>query len=115
MCEERYEGWANRETWAVALWINNDQGMQESAIDAVREARGADPDPLGMTRGMIDRAGSVVREYVEDLFDWSNYGEEHGGQVCVPAVRLNMLEDIGSLYRVDWHEIGASFLADVMS
>src|SRR5881394_2109748 len=34
---EEYNGWTNRETWAVALWINNEQGSQESVHDLVRE------------------------------------------------------------------------------
>ena len=29
MCEE-YNGWTNRETWATALHINNDQGLYEA-------------------------------------------------------------------------------------
>ena len=27
-----YNGWTNRETWLVALWINNEQGWQESCL-----------------------------------------------------------------------------------
>ena len=32
---EPYNGWSNRETWAVALYINNDQGWQESVHEAL--------------------------------------------------------------------------------
>lgn len=41
-----YNGWHNYETWAVALWIDNDQGTYEWARDLAREARSeaADPD-----------------------------------------------------------------------
>jgi hypothetical protein len=39
MTDETYEGWTNRETWAVALHINNDQGWQESVHEALRENR----------------------------------------------------------------------------
>ena len=40
--EERYNGWTNYETWAVALWIDNDQGTygywREEAACHAREA-----------------------------------------------------------------------------
>ncbi len=35
-----YNGWANRETWNVALWLGNDGPMYRAAIAAVREHDG---------------------------------------------------------------------------
>ena len=29
-----YNGWENYETWNVALWINNDQGLYDIAMEA---------------------------------------------------------------------------------
>ena len=34
-----YNGWANYETWNVALWIDNEQGTYEEARDMARRAR----------------------------------------------------------------------------
>jgi len=34
MCEE-YNGWTNRETWATALHIDNDQSLQEEASEKI--------------------------------------------------------------------------------
>ena len=31
MTDSTYNGWKNRATWNVALWIGNDQGMYEFA------------------------------------------------------------------------------------
>lgn len=28
-----YQGWANYPTWAMALWIDNDQGLQEMTFE----------------------------------------------------------------------------------
>jgi hypothetical protein len=112
---DAYNGWTNRETWAVALWINNEQGMQESVYDCVREltedakARREEGGlPEWGDRLAASYAGDAVREYVEELFDVDNYGGS------LPGGLVSMLTDIGSLYRVDWHELGASFLQDAM-
>lgn len=101
MCE-MYSGWTNRETWALMLWINNDEGLQ------------------GMAREMVDllwrksAAGSVpgaLEAWAETLFTRSGYVDEFGGPW--PDALADIAEDIGSLYRVNWQECAESILSDV--
>jgi energy-converting hydrogenase A subunit M len=99
--EDSYNGWTNRETWAVALWINNEQGWQESVIEALREALTMQVEEL-----TASKAGEIVRENVEDMLL-----SDEMGVSC--TVQRDILHDIGSLYRVDWREVGESFLTDV--
>jgi hypothetical protein len=35
-----YQGWDNFETWCVALWLNNEQRLQETAREIIRETVG---------------------------------------------------------------------------
>lgn len=105
---ERYNGWANRETWAVALHINNDQGWQESVFDALRES--VNNGHLDIESGYADdKAGEIIRENVEEALAIDDYQAETGYAPAIYAVA----QDIGSLWRVDWQELGASFLADI--
>ena len=34
LTDTTYNGWTNYETWNVALWINNDEGLYDVARDA---------------------------------------------------------------------------------
>lgn len=36
----RYNGWRNYETWNVALWLGNDEGLYRAAVEAARAHRG---------------------------------------------------------------------------
>lgn len=123
--DETYNGWTNRETWAVALHINNDQGWQESVHEALRAAEFTtlaetlpQSDPaLAWTdeeeqRNNARQAGEIIKDNVEAMFDptsdlWD--GEAVNYASVVPSI----MQDVGSLWRVNWDELGASFLDDL--
>lgn len=117
---DAYNGWTNRETWAVALHINNDQGWQESVYEALRNAPADDctcpraetlqshdpgcPVPAGSITAAT--AGDIIQSNVDDTLDML---AESGNYEAYQLIR----NDIGSLWRVNWTELGASFLSDV--
>ncbi len=56
--DDTYQGWTNRETWCVALWLNNEQCLQEGA----RSACNTDGE-------MLHEAAKSLEDYVDDLLE----------------------------------------------
>ena len=70
-----YSGWRNYETWNVALWIGNDEGLYhlakdagsyQSFRDAMREFGVTEtPDRVAYNDGRVDTA--AINEMIEEL------------------------------------------------
>jgi hypothetical protein len=100
---ETYNGWTNRETWAVSLHLNNDEGLYYDLARILEEAFLEDVDGStreGWIRGVMSAVDSLS-EWVEEILSFG-YWEENGG---MPRGIQLMKEDVGSLWRVNWREI----------
>ena len=100
---EEYNGWTNRETWATMLYIDNDQWLQETALNYAREEvqghdKGEEINPYYL--------GETIKNWIEEeLLTLENVSEIRGLWL--------MLTDIGSLYRVNYREIAEALLSYV--
>jgi len=85
MCNE-YSGYSNYPTWAVKLWIDNDEGLFETVNEITREHRNS---PYA--------AGKAVQDYLEE---W----QEHGSTVPEDGMEADIWQ--WAWGQVDWYEIG---------
>jgi hypothetical protein len=103
MCQE-YNGWTNRETWAVALHINNDQGLYNQVREMANEyTTQRENASIANESWLFAQYCDQIENFIDDLFDeqWES----------LKAMR----NDIGSLYRVNWREIAESFVEEKVS
>ena len=103
-----YNGWTNHETWAVALWIDNepythDQRCKiiDGALDNIAEEDFADPDTL---KGAVE---AEVYEVAKRLKDWI---EDENPLLDHTSLYLDLLTS--ALGEVDWPAIAETWLTD---
>ncbi len=90
---DTYNGWTNRETWAMALHLTNDECLYDEARRVVA---------AGTRRGRFG-AADALEDWTRELLDGYGLGARE---------TLTMLRDIGSLWRVDWREVAESLVAE---
>jgi hypothetical protein len=121
--DETYNGWKNRETWATALYLGNDQGLDIGAREAVAGLHYYEPtEALDMTCKVCginlmtgdhgERPDDAMKVYVEDLQTERLEVRDTVGNHYVNDALLMMFDDIGSLWRVDWRAVAAAFAED---
>ncbi len=90
MTDETYNGWTNRETWSLMLWINNDEGLSIMAREAI----------AGESEAW--RQADALRQWADDLFTRQGYADTFGGPW--PDALADIASEVGSFDRIDWRE-----------
>lgn len=92
MCE-RYNGWINRETWCIAMWLSSEPGPNEW-LESLRQ-RAAE--------GPIERR-LAADELRDQITEWHDMTVEDD-VLHVPMMIRRMLHETGSIYRVKWWDV----------
>lgn len=109
--DTRYNGWTNYETWAVALWLDNEQGSynhwRERAQEAYNEAE-AGKHYASQTREDAAKIAlcDELKQWHEDYCEESGIDDKLGGTVFADLMNA-------ALGEVNWYEIAEHYLAGV--
>lgn len=117
-----YNGWNNRETWALNLWLSNDEGFYNTInemVESLKEEFNDNKELLDEETTKEEQKSQLeykladrIREYIEndlkEYADETNHSDCKGRAGCIHQ----MFDDIGSLWRVDYHEIAKAWLEE---
>jgi hypothetical protein len=97
MERKEYNGWTNYETWAVALWMNNEEGSQRFWSDCAAE--------------VVDAADANGTDAACDLADMLKSQHEE----AMPDLGATVWADLlgAAMSEVNWYEIAEHLIADL--
>ena len=107
MIDETYNGWTNRETWAAALHIDNDEVFHNWRNMLCRDALVLAAKPSDYPMSARVELGQSLRSWCEDMLNTVF----HTPDETTKEMRM-MACDVGSLWRVNWDEIAKNWLED---
>jgi hypothetical protein len=93
---EQFNGWTNRETWAVVVNFDNNGQLYDIKQRAVKTLSHLDDDQKTF---ILER---VLSETLESYLGRSNMPKNY-----------DILKDVGSLWRVNWREIAESYISEM--
>lgn len=116
MSDKSYNGWTNYETWAVKLWMDNEESSYRYYLELANEAfdeaeapsvnaqlTGVEPFTRE-ERAAINLSARLKDEYENAAADWL---EESSKSASIWADLLN-----GALSQVNWQEIAEHMIED---
>jgi len=100
--EKTYNGWTNYETWAVKLWMDNDQGSDSYWCETAQEIYDEAEADRHFTRE--ERATLNLSDRLKD---------EH--EEARPDLGASIWSDLlgAAMSEVNWHEIAEHYIEDV--
>ena len=101
MSDKKYNGWTNYETWAVKLWLDNEEGSyhhwNEASISAWEATDEDDSQEDRKSEAAQELAGQLKSELEDACPD-------------VQGLWADLLN--AALSEVDWHEIATAMIED---
>ncbi len=105
MCNEKYNGWANYETWLAALWLDNDEFSQGVTMQLMRNAWKDAKADWYLTRAQA--AASKLADTLKALIEEDNPLED---QATMYADLMN-----AAIGEVDFCEIAEHYISDLVN
>ncbi len=105
--DQRYNGWTNYETWAVNLWLTNEEPTYKYCRGLARRAA-TDALDCEQVRERIWTAEDAKKFLLADQI------KEFVAEMNPLADQASMFSDLtnAALSEVDWHEIAEAFLEE---
>lgn len=97
-----YNGYTNYETWAVCLWLDNDEGLYNESRDRARQTLVDCADDAD--NPTEDEINTAVHKTADEMKDWL--------QEMMPDLGASLWSDLlnAALSEVDWYEVAKTRL-----
>ena len=109
---EDYNGWTNRETWAVKLWYGDDEtlhGIVKMELQPyLNELKESDSDVNDVLFAVTNHLQYIYEEYIAFPILTLEYERP-----ILQNARM-MLSDMGSKWRIQWREIAEHYVSDAI-
>jgi hypothetical protein len=102
MNTEKYNGYTNRETWTLALNIDNDDSLSYVVIEAVKQIM------VQHTSNQVYFVIKYLENFVDQLQEW-RFDEASGN---INQGLVSILDDIGSTWRIDYNELAHKYIQE---
>lgn len=105
--DETYNGWTNFETWAVALWLDSEQGTHHYWREASREAWESASETKHVREWKFSRDDAARILLADRLKEEVEEG--------IPLLGANLYADLlgAALSSVNWHEIARHYVEEI--
>ena len=97
MADKKYNGWTNYQTWAVKIWLDNDEGTVDLQRELLEQAQNT-----AWVEGYSDWTRKITTRYF--LADWlKDYVTDNNPLAGTASMYSDLLGS--AIDRVDWGEI----------